>query len=153
MGKPVSVDVPHKLGAEEAERRVRSGFGMMRDKLGDKLSAVDIVWGQGRADLTVTAMGQTLKGVLEFLPEAVRVTIDLPWLLATIGESIAGKIAKKTEEVLRPAPQGIRHARRLGRSSARLGRDRRARTGKGAAIAVAVAPQRAHRHGGDVSAD
>ena len=106
MGKPVSVDVPHKLGAEEAERRCRNGFGMMQDKLGDKLQAINVVWGDRRADLTITAMGQTLRGVLEFLPEAVRVTIDLPWLLAAIGETLAGKIAKKTEEVLKlPTPR------------------------------------------------
>jgi len=104
MGKTISVDVPHKLGAAEAERRVRNGFGVMKDKLGDKLSAVDIAWGEGRAELTVSAMGQTLKGGLEFLPEFVRVTIDLPWLLAAIGETITSKIAKKTEEVLRLPP-------------------------------------------------
>jgi hypothetical protein len=104
MGKPVSVDVPHKLGAAESERRVRNGFGLMKEKLGDKLSALDVTWGHGRADLTITAMGHTLKGVLEFLPEVVRVTIDLPWLFAAIGETIAGKIAKKTEEVLRLPP-------------------------------------------------
>jgi hypothetical protein len=107
MGKPVSVDVPHKLGAAEAERRVRNGFGMMQDKLGDKLSAINVVWGQGRADLTITAMNQTLRGTLEFLPEAVRVTVDLPWLLAAIGETIAGKIAKKTEEVLKLPPPKV----------------------------------------------
>ncbi|MCW2282415.1 hypothetical protein M2323_000078 [Rhodoblastus acidophilus] len=107
MGKTISVDVPHKLGAAEAERRVRNGFGAVQDKLGDKLSAVDIIWGQGRADLTVTAMGQTLRGGLEFLPEVVRVTIDLPWLLAAIGETITNKIARKTEEVLRLPPPKI----------------------------------------------
>ena len=104
MGQPVSVDVPHKLGAAEAERRVRSGFGLLKDKLGDRLSALDVVWGQGRADLTITAMGQTLKGGLEFLPEAVRVTIDLPWFLAALGGKIAGRIAEKTEEVLKLPP-------------------------------------------------
>jgi len=107
MGKTITVDVPHKLGAAEAERRVRNGFGVMRDKFGDKLSAVDIAWGQGSADLTVTAVGQTLRGGLEFLPDVVRVTIDLPWLLAAIGETITNKIARKTEEVLRlPPPRG-----------------------------------------------
>jgi hypothetical protein len=104
MGQPISVDVPHKLGADEAERRVRNGFGMLKDKLGDRLSALDVIWGQGRADLTITAMGQTLSGTLEFLPEAVRVTIDLPWFLAALGGKIAARIAEKTGEVLKLPP-------------------------------------------------
>jgi hypothetical protein len=104
MGQPVSVDVPHKLGAVEAERRVRSGFGLLQDKLGDKLTALNVTWGEGRADLAITAMGQTLHGVLEFLPDVVRVTVDLPWFLAALGEKIAGKIAQKTGEVLQLPP-------------------------------------------------
>lgn len=104
MGQPVSVDVPHKLGAEEAERRVRRGFGLLKEKLGDKLSALDVRWGDGHADLTITAMGQTLRGALEFLPEAVRVTVDLPWFLAAIGGKLVGRIAQKTEEVLKLPP-------------------------------------------------
>ncbi|MCW2315054.1 Putative polyhydroxyalkanoic acid system protein (PHA_gran_rgn) [Rhodoblastus acidophilus] len=104
MGQPISVDVPHKLGAAEAERRVRRGFGVIKEKFGDKLSAVDVVWGEGRADLTITAVGQTLRGALEFLPEAVRVTIDLPWFLAALGSSVVGRLAQKTAEVLRLPP-------------------------------------------------
>ncbi|MBB4196993.1 hypothetical protein CCR94_23520 [Rhodoblastus sphagnicola] len=104
MGQPISVDVPHKLGAEEAERRVRRGFGLVREKLGDKLSALDVTWGEGRADLKITAMGQTLRGGLEFLPQAVRVTIDLPWFLAALGQTVVGKIARRTAEVLRLPP-------------------------------------------------
>jgi hypothetical protein len=106
MGQTVSVDVPHKLGAEEAERRLREGFGLLQEKLGDKLSSLNVVWGDGRADLTITAMGQTARGALEFLPEAVRVSIEIPWFLAALGEKIVGKIAQKTEQVLQlPAPK------------------------------------------------
>ncbi len=105
MAQPVSVDVPHKLGAEEAERRIRDGFGLLQEKLGDKLSSLNVVWTPAHADLQITAMGQTVHGALDFLPEAVRVTVDLPWFLAAIGEKIVGKIAQKTEEVLQlPAP-------------------------------------------------
>lgn len=106
MGQTVSVDVPHKLGAQEAERRVRDGFGMLQEKLGDRLSSLHVVWGEGRADLTITAMGQTAQGALEFLPEAVRVSLELPWFLAALGEKIVGKLAQKTGEVLQlPAPK------------------------------------------------
>jgi hypothetical protein len=49
-------------------------------------------------------MGQTLKGGLEFLPEAVRVTIDLPWFLSALGDKLVAKIAQKTGEVLQLPP-------------------------------------------------
>ena len=107
MAKTISVDVAHKLGIDEAMRRVRVGIGFMQEKFGDKLSAFDVTWGEARADLSITAMGHTLHGAMEFLPEAVRVSLDLPWIFAALGEKIVGKMAHHTEEMLAlppPAP-------------------------------------------------
>ncbi len=104
MGQTVTVDVPHKLGAEEAKRRVQFGVEALQQKYGDKLSALHIAWGDARADISVTAMGHEFKGAMDFLPECVRVSLELPWILAMIADKARGMIAKHTDEMLQLPP-------------------------------------------------
>jgi hypothetical protein len=104
MGQTVSVDVPHKLGAEEARRRVQAGMNALQQRYGHKLSALHIVWSETRADLSVTLMGHALTGALDFLPDCVRVTLELPWMLAMIAEKAKGMIVQHTDDMLRLPP-------------------------------------------------
>lgn len=104
MGQIVSVDVKHSLGATEAEQRVRAGIEALRAKYGHYLTQLDIQWGEGRADAVIGAMGQTLKGALEFYPEVVRVSIELPWMLAMMAEKAKGLMTKHTDQALALPP-------------------------------------------------
>ncbi|MGO8737476.1 polyhydroxyalkanoic acid system family protein [Rhodoblastus sp.] len=107
MGQIVSVDVKHRLGAEEAKRRVQAGIEAMKAKFGEQLSFADVEWQDTHADFTFNAMGHSLKGAFDFLPDCVRVFLDLPWILAIIAEKAKGLMAKKTEDMLfLPPPKG-----------------------------------------------
>ncbi len=107
MGQTVSVDVPHKLGAEEAERRVRAGIEALKSKYGETLSIVQVDWGEARADLTIAIFGHSLKAAMDFLPDCVRVSLELPWVLAMVAEKAKSLMAHQTEEMLRlPPPKG-----------------------------------------------
>lgn len=107
MGQTVTVDVPHKLGAEEAQRRVQAGVEALRHKYAEHFSALHIEWKDLRADIALTVMGHSLTGALDFLPDRVRVSLELPWLLAMIAEKARGMIAKHTDEMLQlPPPRG-----------------------------------------------
>ncbi len=106
MGQTVSVDVPHKLGAEESERRVRVGIEALQQKYAQHLSALHITWSEAHADFAITVMGHSLTGALEFLADRVRVSMELPWVLALIAEKAKGMIARHTDEMLQlPAPK------------------------------------------------
>jgi hypothetical protein len=104
MGQVISVDVKHSLGAEEAKQRVQAGIDALREKYSAQLSALQIDWTDLRGDVTVTAMGQTFKGAMEFFPEYVRVSLELPWVLAMIAEKAKSLMTKHTDDMLRLPP-------------------------------------------------
>ncbi len=111
MGQIVTVDVPHQLGAEEAKRRVQAGVDALQQKFADKLSGLKIDWQETHADVNMTVMNFPLRGMnfplhgaLDFLPDCVRVSLDLPWALALIAEKTKGMIARHTGEMLQLPP-------------------------------------------------
>ena len=104
MGQIVSVDVKHSLGAEEAKRRVQAGIDGLRQKYAAQLSKLQIDWSDLRGDITVSAMGQTFKGAMEFFPDVVRVSLELPWVLAMIAEKAKGLMTRHTGEMLQLPP-------------------------------------------------
>ncbi len=107
MGQIVSVDVKHSLGAEEAKRRVQAGIEEMKAKYGEQLSFAQVEWNDMHADLVISAMGHGLKGAFDFLPDCVRVSLELPWILAIVAEKAKSLIAHKTEDMLLlPPPNG-----------------------------------------------
>ncbi len=107
MGQIVSVDVKHGLGAEEAKRRVKAGIEEMKAKYGEQLSFAQVEWNDMHADLVISAMGHSLKGAFDFLPDCVRVSLELPWILAIVAEKAKSLIAHKTEDMLLlPPPNG-----------------------------------------------
>lgn len=107
MGQIVSVDVKHSLGAEEAKRRVQAGIEEMKAKYGEQLSFAQVEWNDMHADLVISAMGHGLKGAFDFLPDCVRVSLELPWIFAIVAEKAKSLIAHKTEDMLLlPPPNG-----------------------------------------------
>jgi hypothetical protein len=107
MGQIVSIDVKHSLGAEESKRRVQAGIEAMKAKYGEQLSFAQVEWNDMHADVVVSALGHSLKGTFDFLPDFVRVSLELPWILALVAERAKSLIAHKTEDMLLlPPPKG-----------------------------------------------
>ncbi|WP_298357714.1 polyhydroxyalkanoic acid system family protein [Rhodoblastus sp.] len=104
MGQIVTVDVKHSLGPEEAKRRVQAGIEAMKAKYGEQLSFAEVQFNDMHADVVITALGHSLKGAFDFLPDCVRVSLELPWVLALVAERAKGLIAHKTETMLLPPP-------------------------------------------------
>lgn len=87
MSQPVTVDVPHSLGAAEAKRRIQANIG----GLGGKLPAgaqVRPVWEGDRLRLDVTMLGQTAEAELDILDSLVRIKVLLPPALAFFRQAI-----------------------------------------------------------------
>ena len=81
MTAPLSVDIPHRLGREEARRRIATRTGELASRIPGG-GAVDADWpNEHELDMTVKAMGQTVRTRILVEESFVRVTLDLPPLL------------------------------------------------------------------------
>ena len=99
MSGPISVDLPHRLGAEEAKRRIGANIG----KLAGHLPAgaqVRSSWQGDRLDLGVGAMGQQVEAALDVQDSLVRVTVMLPPALAFFGKAIEAGLRRGAPQLL-----------------------------------------------------
>jgi hypothetical protein len=102
--EPVTVTISHRLGRDEAKRRIDSGLGTVRTELGQFVKSLDYGWEDYRLDFRATAMFQTITGRIEVDEEFVKVELDLPRLLHMLAKTIAGRI-EKTATVLLEKPK------------------------------------------------
>ena len=77
MSTPLTVDLPHKLGAEEARRRIERNVGKLSDHIPGG-AQVGSRWNGDRLDLDIGAMGQQVKTQIDIQETVVRMTVMLP---------------------------------------------------------------------------
>jgi Putative polyhydroxyalkanoic acid system protein (PHA_gran_rgn) len=99
MSNPVTVDLPHKLGAEEARRRIERNVGRLTDHIPGG-ATVDSRWTGDRLHLDVGAMGQQVAAEIDIRENIVRLTVKLPPALAFFGGMIEPLIRKQGAEML-----------------------------------------------------
>jgi hypothetical protein len=94
MSNPLTVDLPHKLGAEEARRRIERNVGRLSDHIPGG-AQVGSRWTGNRLDLDVGAMGQQIAVQIDIQESVVRMTVNLPPALAFFGGMIEPLIRKQ----------------------------------------------------------
>ena len=99
MTEPVVVTLPHKLGKEEALRRVRPALSKVSDSF-PILKVEQEVWSDDRMDFRVRAMGQVAAGNIQVGDTQVRLEVTLPWLLHKFAEVVQKTIAGKGQILL-----------------------------------------------------
>lgn len=87
MSGPITVDLPHNLGAEEAKRRIAANMGSLTGHL-PAGAAVVPVWEGNRLKLDIGAMGQELSAGIDVEERVVRVSVLLPPALAFFSKAI-----------------------------------------------------------------
>lgn len=95
MSKPIIVSIPHRLGKDEAIRRLKSGLGQMRTNYGHLLAVQEEIWNDDRLLFQVSALGQAAAGIIDVAEDHVRLEVTLPWLLAKLAEKIQPMIRKE----------------------------------------------------------
>ncbi len=99
MTAPISVDLPHRLGTEEARRRIDGGIGRLKDHIPGG-AEVRSAWTGDRLGLQVGAMGQEVNAQIDVRETHVRVELLLPPALAFFGPIIEAALARGGRELL-----------------------------------------------------
>jgi putative polyhydroxyalkanoate system protein len=103
MARPVTVNIPHSLGKDEARRRIEDGFGRMRQQMTGGFGAVLAFqehWEGDRLQFEASGMGQKMTGRLDVLADSVQVQLDLPEILAALAEKISGRLKQEGQKLL-----------------------------------------------------
>jgi hypothetical protein len=95
MTKPLIVSIPHALGKAEATRRLQAGVSQLKTQFSAQIASFDEEWANDRMSFRVGLMGQKVSGQLEVLDDAVRVELQLPWILAMVAEKAKSFIQKQ----------------------------------------------------------
>ena len=85
MSAPLVVSIPHKLGREEAMRRLKGGLARAAASV-PMLSVDEERWEANRMVFRIRALGQIATGQVDVADDHVRVEVVLPWLLQRFAE-------------------------------------------------------------------
>jgi hypothetical protein len=86
MSAPLVVSIPHRLGREEATRRLKAGLTRAASSV-PVLKVDEERWEQDRMIFRVRALGQAASGHLDVADDHVRLEVTLPWLLQRFAEA------------------------------------------------------------------
>ena len=96
MSQPVVISVPHRLGREEAARRLKSGFERADSQFGGILNISQQAWSGDRLTFQASALGQQAAGTIDVMDDSIRIEVTLPWLLAKMAEKLAPAIRRES---------------------------------------------------------
>ena len=94
MSAPLVVSIPHRLGREEASRRLKSGLTKAATSV-PVLKVDEERWEGDRMIFRVSAMGQAASGHVDVGEDQVRVEVTLPWLLQRFAEKAQAMIKSR----------------------------------------------------------
>jgi hypothetical protein len=86
MPAPLVVSIPHRLGREEATRRLKAGLARAASSL-PVLQVDEERWDTNRMFFRIRALGQAASGHLDVADDHVQVEVMLPWVLQKFAEA------------------------------------------------------------------
>ena len=99
MSGPISVDVPHRLGAAEAKRRISANIGSLTDRL-PAGAQVRSAWEGDTLKLGIGLLGQEVAAEMDVRESLVRLTVTLPPALAFFGKAIEAGLRRGVPDLL-----------------------------------------------------
>ena len=82
MDKSIVVTVPHDLGADAAKNRVAKEIERLRTDYLDKIARSEVSWSGNKADMRVSALGQTLTAQFDVQNDSLRIEVRLLGILS-----------------------------------------------------------------------
>jgi len=85
MSAPLVVSIPHRLGRDEATRRLKAGLTRAASTI-PVLKVDEERWDGDRMMFRIRALGQAASGHIDVADDHVRLEVTLPWLLQRFAE-------------------------------------------------------------------
>jgi Putative polyhydroxyalkanoic acid system protein (PHA_gran_rgn) len=95
MSAPFVISIPHRLGKDEAVRRLKSGLGSASANYGHVFAVEEEIWTGDRLQFRIRALGQVASGTIDVGEQYVTLQVFLPWLLAKIASAIQPLVRKE----------------------------------------------------------
>jgi hypothetical protein len=95
MSQTVTVSIPHRLGKEEACKRIKDGIGKARADFASLMTVEEENWADNRVAFRVASLGQRCAGTIEVQDDHVKLEVTLPWLLAKAAEAVKGVVKQR----------------------------------------------------------
>jgi hypothetical protein len=99
MSAPLVVSIPHRLGREEAARRLKTGLGRAAASI-PVMQVEEERWEGDRMNFRIRALGQLASGQVDVAEDHVRVEVMLPWLLQRFADIAQATIRKRGQLLL-----------------------------------------------------
>ena len=100
MSTPVTVSVPHRLGRQEAMRRLKTGLTRMRTNLSALVAIEQETWDGDTLHFQMRGLGQSAAGSIVVFEDNLRIEVTLPWLLAKFAERLQPALRKEATLLL-----------------------------------------------------
>ena len=105
MSHPIEVDLPHKLGKDEARRRIANNVHKLEQHIPGG-AQVQSGWAGDQLNLDVAAMGQSVTATIDVEESQVRLRVLLPPMLGMFGGLIQATLQKKGKVLLEDHHKG-----------------------------------------------
>jgi hypothetical protein len=98
--KSIQISVPHDLGRQEAQRRIRGHLGEFRGQSAGLISRFDENWSGDNMEFTAWVLGTPITGRLQVEDQVIHAEVDLPWFLQALAGSVRQAIETNTRLLL-----------------------------------------------------
>lgn len=99
MSQPIEVDLPHKLGKDEARRRIANNIHKLEEHIPGG-AKVQSGWSGDQLNLRVEALGDSIQATIDVEEARVRVRVLLPGMLGMFSGVIQAALQKKGSVLL-----------------------------------------------------
>jgi hypothetical protein len=101
MDKSIVVTVPHDLGADAAKSQVAKSIERLRTDYLDKLARSEVSWSGNKADMRVSALGQTLTAQFDVQNDSLRIEVRLLGILSGLLNKTHDRLIDSVKRSLR----------------------------------------------------
>jgi len=106
MPQPVVVTIPHRLGKEEARRRLQAGLSNVHANVSDSLVMLKDAWAGDHMDFQARLLCQSTTGSIDVGDNHVRLEVQLPWMLAMVANKAKALVKRQGYLMLeKPSPK------------------------------------------------
>jgi hypothetical protein len=98
--KTITITIPHRLSQDECRARLQKGITDLKAQHAASIAQVAETWSGNQMSFKLTAMGQAITGRVDVQPSAVKLDIDLPWMLAMFAEKFRPRIEQEGRKML-----------------------------------------------------